>query len=69
MSLVQIAKKIKKLNLKPELEKNLLSLLKNGQYEDIEFIIDDLLKKTADLSFELSGISDDLGEDEDEMYY
>lgn len=69
MSLVQIAKKIKKLNLKPELEKNLLSLLKNGQYEDIEFIIDDLLKKTADLSFELSGISDDLVEDEDEMYY
>lgn len=69
MSLVQIAKKIKKLNLKPELEKNLLSLLKNGQYEDIEFIIDDLLKKTADLSFELSGISDDLVENEDEMYY
>lgn len=69
MSLVQIAKKIKKLNLKPELEKNLLSLLKNGQYEDIEFIIDGLLKKTADLSFELSGISDDLVEDEDEMYY
>lgn len=69
MSLVQIAKKIKKLNLKPELEKNLLSLLKNGQYEDIEFIIDDLLKKTADLSFELSGISDDLVEDGDEMYY
>jgi len=69
MSLVQIAKKIKKLNLKPELEKNLLSLLKNGQYEDIEFIIDDLLKKTADLSFELSGISDDLVEDEDEIYY
>lgn len=69
MSLVQIAKKIKKLNLKSELEKNLLSLLKNGQYEDIEFIIDDLLKKTADLSFELSGISDDLVEDEDEMYY
>lgn len=69
MSLVQIAKKIKKLNLKPELEKNLLFLLKNGQYEDIEFIIDDLLKKTADLSFELSGISDDLVEDEDEMYY
>lgn len=57
--LTQIAKKIKKINLKPELEKNLIILLKNGQYDDLSNIVDDLFHRIADLAMDLSGFSDE----------
>lgn len=69
MTSVEIAKKIKKLNLNLEVEKNLITLLKNGQYEDVSSIIDDLFHKVADLAMGMVGLCDDYDDLETEICY